>query len=108
MVPYDLDVSPDGTLLSAGDRRHRRPPGAPPDEVEDLLAGKMEPVAHFEFGTFLPLGFVFSDDGRYLYGSSYYTGVSNVFRYEIATGKLDALTNTEPASSARFRATTAR
>ena len=29
---------------------------------------------------------MFSRDGRYLYGSSYYTGVSNIFRYEVATG----------------------
>ena len=28
-------------------------------------------------------GFVFSADGRYLYGSSYYTGVSNIFRYDL-------------------------
>ena len=33
----------------------------------------------------IPSNFVFSPDGRYLYGSSYYTGVSNIFRYELAT-----------------------
>jgi hypothetical protein len=38
---------------------------------------------------------VFSADSRYLFGSSYYTGVSNIFRYEIATGELEALTNAE-------------
>jgi hypothetical protein len=38
---------------------------------------------------------VFSRDGRYLYGSSYYTGVSNIFRYEVATGKMDAVSNAE-------------
>ena len=43
----------------------------------------------------MPDDFVFSPDGRYLYGSSYYTGVSNIFRYELATGKLEAVTNTE-------------
>ena len=43
----------------------------------------------------MPEGFVFSPDGRYLYGSSYYTGVSNIYRYEIATGKLEALSNAE-------------
>ena len=32
----------------------------------------------------MPNGFVFSPDGRYLYGSSYYTGVSNIFRYDLA------------------------
>ena len=38
---------------------------------------------------------MFSPDGRYLFGSSYYTGVSNIFRYEVATGELEALTNAE-------------
>ena len=38
---------------------------------------------------------MFSPDGRYLYGSSYYTGVSNIFRYEIASGKLEAVSNTD-------------
>jgi hypothetical protein len=43
----------------------------------------------------VPSGFVFSPDGRYLYGSSYYTGVANIFRYEIATGQREAVSNTE-------------
>ena len=38
---------------------------------------------------------MFSPDGKYLYGTSYYTGVSNIYRYEIASGKIDAVTNTE-------------
>ena len=43
-------------------------------------------VASFDFGHSTPEGFVFSPDGRYLYGSAYYTGVSNIYRFEIATG----------------------
>ena len=43
----------------------------------------------------MPNNFVFSPSGRYLFGSSYYTGISNIFRYEIATAALDAVTNTE-------------
>ena len=38
---------------------------------------------------------MFSHDGRYLYGSSYYTGVSNIFRYEVATGDVEAVSNAE-------------
>ena len=38
---------------------------------------------------------MFSKDGRYLYGSSYYTGVSNIFRYEVATGAVEAVSNAE-------------
>jgi len=94
-VPYDLDVSPDGTLLSASiggiDGHH----AVHVMRTEDLLAARVEPIAQFDFGTFVPSNFVFSADGRYLYGSSYYTGVSNIFRYELATGNTEALSNTE-------------
>jgi hypothetical protein len=94
-VPYDLDVSPDGTLLSASigeiDGHH----AVHVMKTGELLAGKVEDVATFDFDTFIPSGFVFSKDGRFLYGSSYYTGVSNVFRYELATKKLDAMSNAE-------------
>ena len=38
---------------------------------------------------------MFTQDGRYLYGSSYYTGVSNIFRYEVATGEVEAVSNAE-------------
>ena len=43
----------------------------------------------------MPEGSCSHADGRYLYGSSYYTGVSNIYRYELATGKLEALSNAE-------------
>ena len=38
---------------------------------------------------------MFSADGRYLYGTSYYTGVSNVFRYDFQTKKMEAVSNVE-------------
>ena len=47
-----------------------------------------------------PEGFVFAPDGKALYGTSYYTGVSNVFRFDIATQKYDAVSN---ASTGFFR-----
>jgi len=94
-VLYDLDISPDGRYLStsfgnvSGQQSLRVMP------VARLLAGDPAPVATFDFGTAVPEGFVFSADGRYLYGSSYYTGVSNIYRFELATGDLQALSNTE-------------
>ena len=94
-VIYDLDISPDGRLLSTsfgdlgGDQSLRV------YEIQALLADKPAPVAVQSFGAALPEGFVFTPDGRYLVGSSYYTGVSNIFRYEWATGELEALTNAE-------------
>ncbi|HUL71897.1 MAG TPA: hypothetical protein VLT86_02290 [Vicinamibacterales bacterium] len=93
---YDLDVSPDGTLLSAsfgdvGGKQNVRVLS-----VEKLRAsGDATPIADFDFGTSVPDSFVFSGDGRFLYGSSYYTGASNIFRYEIATKKVECVSNAE-------------
>ena len=47
----------------------------------------------------------FSPDGSALYGTSYYTGVSNVFRFEIASGTREALSN---AAVSRLKAKTWR
>ncbi|NNE06416.1 MAG: hypothetical protein HKN15_11895 [Xanthomonadales bacterium] len=94
-IPFDMDISPDGTLLSAsvgeisGDQYLRI------YRVEDLVDGKAEAISQFDFTPAIPEGFVFSPDGKYLYGTSYYTGVSNVFRYEIANGDVEIVTNAE-------------
>jgi hypothetical protein len=52
-------------------------------------------MSQFDFGQSVPECFVFSPDGRHLYGSSYYTGVSNIFRYEVAPGAIEAVSNAE-------------
>ena len=63
--------------------------------TEDLRQQKAEAFAEFDFGTAVPEGFVFTQDDRFLFGSSYYTGVSNIFRYEIETGNIEAVSNAE-------------
>lgn len=94
-VAYDLDISPDGTLLSGsfGDVQGKQ--RLKVYRIDDLVAGTFEPVNTLEFGQAVPEGFVFSPDGRYLFGSAYYTGVSNIFRYDLAADEFDAVSNTE-------------
>ena len=94
-VPSDLDVSPDGKLLSASISEVNGDQFLRVWKLEKVLAGNLTPLSEFRFGQSVPESFVFSRDGRYLYGSSYYTGVSNVFRYEVATGKVEAVSNAE-------------
>jgi hypothetical protein len=99
-LPYgqvlsDLDVSPDGTLLSASMEQVDGSQSLRLFRVADLLNGRFEAIGQFDFGRAVPEGFVFSPDGRYLFGSSYYTGVSNIFRYEVATGDIEAVSNAE-------------
>jgi hypothetical protein len=94
-VPSDLDISADGTLLSATMSDDRGNQYVRVWTLASLLAGDVRPLSEFGFGQAVPESFVFSRDGRYLYGSSYYTGVSNIYRYEVATGKVDAVSNAE-------------
>jgi hypothetical protein len=98
---FDLDLSPDGSLASVSVSGPGPKPGSPEVtqvrvlRTEALATGDATPLHRFEMGAAVPEGFVFSKDGRFLYGSSYYTGVSNVYRYELATETLTAVSNAE-------------
>ena len=100
-VAFDLDVSPDGTLVStslAGLDSSRA--GAQVMQVrvmktDSLLAGDATPLRTLEFGSSVPEGFMFSRDNKYLFGSAYYTGVSNIYRYEIVAEEDRAVSNAE-------------
>jgi hypothetical protein len=94
-VVYDIDVSPDGTMLSGSFGEVSGQQNVRVLRTADLLAGRLEPVTEFDFGPSVPSGFSFSPDGRYLYGSAYYTGASNIFRYDLSARTLDAVTNSE-------------
>jgi len=94
-IAYDLDISPDGTRLSGSFGDLQGEHALQVHSIDALLDDKLEPVAEYVFGDTIPESFVFSPDGRYLFGSSYYTGVSNIFRFEHETGDLEAVSNTE-------------
>ena len=94
-VVYDLDVAPDGTRLVASFGEISGAQDVRVLSVESLKKQDTTPVARFDFTQSVPNGFTFSPDGRYLYGSAYLTGVSNIFRYELDGGALEAVSNTE-------------
>lgn len=94
-VVYDIDVSPDGTRLSASFGEIDGQQNVRLFSTERLLAGEVTPQAAFDFGPSVPSGFVFTRDGKALVGSSYYTGASNIFRYDIETKEVSALSNAE-------------
>ena len=95
VVPYDLDISPDGRLLSGSVAEVNGDQFLRVWEIQRLMNGDVKPVAEFRFGQSVPESFTFSRDGRYLYGSSYYTGVSNIFRCDVETGAIEAVSNAE-------------
>ena len=93
---FDLDISPDGEYLT----------GALTDvsglhqelimmETQALLSGESQYEVLFDFGNSTPANFVFSPDGNYLYGSSYYSGVSNIYRYDLFEKDMDLISNCE-------------
>ena len=98
---FDLDVSPDGSLISASYGNVDGKQSVKVWRREDLEAGDADnPVATLSLPPSVPENFTFTPDGRALLGNSYYTGASNVFRFDIGTGKYDVLTN---ASTGFFR-----
>ncbi len=94
-IPFDPDISPDGQLLSVSVGEINGDQSVRIYRLQDLMNGSAKEIAKFALGQSTPEGFVFSPDGRYLFGSSYYTGVSNIYRYEIATGKIEAVSNAD-------------
>jgi hypothetical protein len=95
VLATDLDVSPDGRLLAASVQDTRGDQFVRVFRIDRLRAGDAEPVHQFRFGPAAPEGFVFTPDGRYLLGSAYFTGVSNLYRIELDTGRVEAVSNTE-------------
>ena len=100
-TPFDLDLSPDGTLISASVGEIDGEQSVRVWRTADLLAGQVPTdVAKLMLTPSTPEGFVFTPDGKSLYGSAYYTGVSNIFRFDITTQKSEAVSN---SSTGLFR-----
>lgn len=94
-VVYDLDLSPDGSQLVLAHGAVDGQQTLRVMSVTALLVGDATASHTFTLGTAVPSNFTFSPDGRFLYGSSYYTGVSNIFRFDLANEEMQALTNSE-------------
>ena len=93
---FDLDIPPDGTSLVGSLIEISGKQTLVRYSMQKLMSGKgeSETLIAFENNT-SPQNFTYSADGKFLYGSSYYTGVSNLFRYDIAKKTHEALTNAE-------------
>lgn len=92
---FDIDLSPDGKLLSAAIADVGGNQKLVMMNTEELMEGIFEPKEIFDFEVSSPASFVFSPDGNYLFGSTYYSGVSNIVRYEMETEDIRWLSNAE-------------
>ena len=98
--PFGLDVSNDGSMLAYSLIRPGKTPSTPRAEVVVVRTAEagVDPTPVYRTFTMngaVPEGIVFSENGRFLYGSSYYTGVSNLYRYDLEEQSLVAVSNTE-------------
>ena len=91
----NLDISPDGRRLTGSSIDVSGSQQLIALDIEKLLEGDASFDTLYEFEKSAPESFVFTPDGKYLYGTTYLTGVSNVWRYDFANKKMDIVTNCE-------------
>ena len=90
---FDIDISPDGSLLSAAVTDLVGNQSLLLYRVEDLLQDQFQADTVFNFEVSSPQSFQFTEDGKYLHGCTYYSGVSNIYRVEVKTKNISAMSN---------------
>jgi hypothetical protein len=91
----DIDVSPDGKHVTAGLAEINGRQTLIRMDINKLMNEEKSHETLFDFENSIPANFVHSGDGAFLYGSSYYNGVSNIYRYEFAKSEMNIMTNCE-------------
>lgn len=92
---FDIDVSHDGKLLSLTRQGDNGEHTLLLFNTEDLSQAIFNPVELLTWEDSNLGQFRFSLDDRYLIGSSYYTGVSNLWQIDLATREMELLSNTD-------------
>jgi hypothetical protein len=92
---FDIDISPDGTILTGALALENGTQKLIKMDIDSLLKGNASYQIIFDFENSTPANFVFSSDGKYLFGSSYYSGVSNIYRYDFEKELMEIISNCE-------------
>ncbi|HUG46460.1 MAG TPA: hypothetical protein VMK31_08150 [Sphingomicrobium sp.] len=93
-TPFDLDISPDGSLVSASFGEVDGTQTVRVWSLPELQRGEgVVELARLALPPSVPEGFVFSPDGKTLVGTSYYTGVSNIVVFDIESQKHEIVSN---------------
>jgi hypothetical protein len=92
---YDIDISPDGKMLTGALALTNGALLLVKMDTENLRKGDGSYQVLFDFEKYSPANFVFSPDGKFLYGNSYPSGVSNIMKYDFAKSDMSPLSNTE-------------
>jgi hypothetical protein len=92
---YDIDISNDGKTITGALAEVNGTQLLIRMNIDSLMQGNDSYTVLFNFENSLPANFIFSDDDKYLYGSSYYSGVSNIYRYDFSKKDMSILSNCE-------------
>lgn len=92
---FDIDIAPDGSIITSALVDINGKQKLIKMDVSKLMHGETSYDILFDFENSVPANFVFSPDGRYLFGSSYYSGVSNIYRYDFQEQDMVILSNCE-------------
>ena len=92
---FDVDVSHDGTWLSLTRQGDNGEHTLLLFNTEELAKAIFKPVELITWEDSNLGQFRFSLDDKYLIGSSYYTGVSNLWQINLETRQMEMLTNTD-------------
>jgi len=92
---YDLDISPNGRQLVAALTKPSGNQSLVVMNTAALLAGDASYEVLSDFENSSPANFVFSPDGHFLYGSSFYSGVSNLYRVDVQSKDVQVITNAD-------------
>lgn len=92
---FDLAISPDGAFMAMTVGSLSGKQTLKVYRIDEMLNGELKEIASYQPGFAQPEGAIFSLDGAFIYFSTYYTGVSNIFRLEIETGEVTTVSNAE-------------
>jgi hypothetical protein len=90
---YDIDISKDGKYLIGSMCELTGKQHLVKFEIEKLMKANETSQEVFDFDPSIPGNFIFSEDGKYLFGHSYYSGVANIWRYNIEADKMEIISN---------------
>lgn len=92
---YDIDLSPDGSYVTGALAEINGQQTLIRMETATLVEGEYKFEEIQSFDEYNPESFTFSPDGKFMFGSSYYSGVSNIYRYDVDADEMAVLTNAE-------------
>lgn len=90
---FDIDLSPDGKKLSAAVTDLKGNQYLLIFDTDEFKDGKAKADTVFNFDISSPQCFRFTEDGKHLFGSSYFSGVSNIFKVNVASFEIYPMSN---------------